>query len=189
MEFETAALKLQADIVDGSQAGDHIAVLLEDVTKATWHRAVGLLEQFKNRSRFSVITTHDLSLLDEDPRSLGGSVRVEVFTLAPVKPEDAENYVRHRVKLFRDPDRPEITAISPMFPFTQSSIRRCVADSGPLDTSSPVTLRVLNAQLRSRIDEQHEVVLKRGLADVATANAAELSRYLLEEIGEDAASP
>jgi hypothetical protein len=153
------------------------------------NRAVGRLEQFKNRSRISVITTHDLNLLDEDPRSLGGSVRVEVSTLPPVKPEDAEIYVRHRVQLFRDPDRPEITAVSPMFPFTQSSIRRCVADSGPVEAGSPVTLRVLNAQLRSRIDEQHEAILRLGLADVGIAETADLSKYLLQEIGEDGAPP
>src|SRR5262249_17390477 len=134
-EFETATGKLQSEIEKGSQAGDHISVLLEDVTNETWYRAVGLLEKFKNRTRFCVITTHDLKLLDQDPRALTGSVRVEVFTIAAVFPTDAEAYITHRVQQFREPQRPELSA---MFPFTPDYIKHCITDD------SPVTLRVLN---------------------------------------------
>jgi hypothetical protein len=97
--------------------GSHVAALVENVTAASLAAAIARYKSLQAWPRLLVLTTHNLKLLDADERMMGDSARIEVFTLRQITAADADAYVEHRLPQYRDPQRPEIEAISPVFPF------------------------------------------------------------------------
>jgi hypothetical protein len=162
--------------------GSHIAALIENVTTASLAAAIGCYRALQAWPRLLVVTTHNLRLLDADERMMGDSARIEVFTLRQITATDADAYVAHRLPQFRDPQRPEIEAVSPVFPFPSGLPGRFVqrgADQGGV----PVVLRQLNTHFRRRLAEH--VRHLRGKPDhspVETAPGEQLANYLMPEI-------
>jgi hypothetical protein len=181
-EFDAAIEALLTRIKARVQAGGYIAVTIENLTRDTLDRAVELFGQLGDYTRFFVLTTHDITLLDTDERLLAGSARIEVFTLGTVSPSDAEAYVAHRITQFRDPERAEITRVSPIFPLLPGIVGQSVSRPGPDGGATPVPLRVLNSKLRQQLSDHHERLEQKGLVAVANAPAESLPDYLLREL-------
>ena len=160
--------------------GTHVAVLVENLTEVSLDAAVARFELLVHWPRVFVLTTHNIKLLDADERLLGGSARIEVFTLRQIKPADADAYVAHRLPQYREPQRPEIEALSPVFPFPPGLAGRYV-QQGEDRGAAPVVLRQLNTHFRGRLAE-HARYLRGSGWSVETATPEELERHLLPEI-------
>jgi hypothetical protein len=161
--------------------GSHVAALVENVSAASLSAAIARFNELQDWPRLFVLTTHNLKLLDADERTMGGTARIEMFTLRQITAADADAYVAHRLPQYRDPQRPEIEAVSPVFPFPPGLAGRFVqrgANMGEL----PVVLRQLNTHFRGKLAEHARRLRSRpGHTPVETAPAAALADYLLPE--------
>jgi len=162
-------------------SGNHVAALVENVSTVSLNAAIACFNGLRNWPRLFVVTTHNLKLLDTDERTMAGAARIEVFTLRQIIPADADAYVAHRLPQYREPDRPEIMALSPIFPFAPGLAGRFVqrgADAGAV----PVVLRQLNTHFRGKLTK-HAIGLKSrpGHLPVGVAPVEALSAYLLQE--------
>jgi hypothetical protein len=177
-----AALDRLHDGIAEVPVGNHVAALVENVSSASLTAAIARFNELQDWPRLFVLTTHNLKLLDADQRILGGAARIEVFTLRQITPADADAYVAHRLPQYRDPRRPEIDKLSPVFPFPPGLAGRFVqrgVDAGAV----PVVLRQLNTHFRGKLAEHARRLRSRpGHIPVASAPAAALSGYLLPEV-------
>ncbi len=176
-EFKSAIRVLEKNIAEGTQRHDHMTVLLEDITIDTLDLAFELYNAYPDRFRLFFITTHDLSLIERDFRN--HPVSVEVFSITPVTQKDAEIYVTHRLNEFREPALDVINDLYPIFPWTQQGLHRCVEDLGPTTIESPVTLRMLNRNLRGRLEDHHEYIKAMHLPPVGTVDRSRITDYLM----------
>lgn len=177
-----AALDRLRDQIAAVPAGNHVAALVENVSAASLTAAIARFKEAQNWPRLFVLTTHNLKLLDSDEKTMGGTVRIEVFTLRQITPADADTYVAHRLPQYRDPNRPEIVELSPVFPFAPGLAGRFVqrgADAGAV----PVVLRQLNTHFRGKLAEHaRRLRSKPDFVPVENAPAAALPDYLLPEV-------
>jgi hypothetical protein len=175
-----AAMKTQ--IASTTQPGDHLLMLVEDVMADTLDLVLGLYDDLGDYPKLMFATTHDLSLLDKPLQNM--SQTIEAFTLAPIGPEDAEAFVRHRLELFRNPKIAGLDAVSPVFPWPLPRLLEEVQDMSAiagdaLTETSPITLRVLSTNLRRKLQEHHQQLEKQGVAPIGTAPPERLKDYLI----------
>jgi len=177
-----AALDRVRDQIAAVPAGNHVAVLVENVSVASLNAAIARFNELEDWPRLFVVTTHNLKLLDADERTMGGAARIEVFTLRQITPADADAYVAHRLPQYRDPHRQEIEELSPVFPFAPGAAGRFVqrgADAGAV----PVVLRQINTHFRSKLAEHARRLRSRpGHVPIENVPAAALTDYLLPEV-------
>ncbi|MEA2881137.1 MAG: hypothetical protein QOH32_356 [Bradyrhizobium sp.] len=177
-----AALERLRDSVARVPAGTHVAALVENVSAASLAAAIARFNELQDWPRLFVLTTHNLKLLDADERLMGGAARIEVFTLRQITPADADAYVLHRLPQYRDPHRPEIEELSPVFPFPPGLAGRFVQRGADV-AGVPVVMRQLNTHFRRKLAEHATRLRARpNHVSVEKAPPAALAGYLLPEV-------
>lgn len=177
-----AAFNLLRGQIAAVPMGNHVAVLVENVSAASLSTAIACYNELGNWPRLFVVTTSNLKLLDTDEWVQTSAARIEVFTLGQFTAADADAYVAHRLPQYRDPERPEIDAVSPIFPFPPGLPGRFV-QRGEDAGAPPVVLRQLNTHFRRKLAGHASHLRSRpGHVSVETAPATSLPEYLIPEI-------
>ncbi|HEV2748144.1 MAG TPA: hypothetical protein VGW34_12705 [Allosphingosinicella sp.] len=179
-ESRTSAFTQLQDQIAAVPKGKHVAVLVDNITAASLNAAIACYEKLRAWPKLFVLTTHNLKLLDADERTMGGSVPIEVFTLREMTAADADAYVAHRLPQYRDPERAEIEALSPIFPFEPGQPGR-VVQRGEDQGASPVVLRQLNTHFRKRLAAHARHVRELQLPAVEQVPADTLPQYLMSD--------
>jgi len=170
------------DSVTQIPLGNHVAALVENVSAVSLNSAIARFNDLQDWPRLFVLTTHNLKLLDADEKTLGGTARIEVFTLRGITAADAESYVAHRLPQYREPRRAEIDAVSPVFPLPVGLAGRFVQQSEDAGKDS-VVLRGLNAHFRSRLARHAQLLRARpDHISVSSAPPDALVKYLMGDV-------
>jgi hypothetical protein len=180
-EYKAALAELDSQILENSAHDDYVCALVEDVTQDNFDQVADLYGKYQQtRTLIFFAITHDILLQARDFRSYPR--RVQVFSLSPLLPEQADSYVSQRLEYFRDPKRAEIREISQLFPFCPDFIRRQFSEPNSNTvhtTQNSITLRVLNTNLRASLHSQHLALKAGNVPPVANAPASQLSKYLI----------
>lgn len=176
-----ASLNLLRERIAAVPRGHHVAALVENVTSASMNAAIACFKELVSWPRLFVLTTSNLKLLDADAKTLGGTARIEAFTLRQITAADADAYVAHRVPQFRDPKRQELDALSPTFPLPQGFAGRVVQKTAN-DGEVPVVLRQLNTHFRGQLVRHASRLRSRtGHVPLPQATAETLIDYMMPE--------
>lgn len=180
-EFRKALDTIRTAVASNVQGGDQVVILIEDVTADTFPLVLGYYDELSDNPKLIFCTTHDLELMRENPNNI--SQNVEAFTIAPISPDDAEAFVRHRLELFRDPRIAALTTVSEVFPWSSERLRKQVKDISATQVAeaSPVTLRVLSRNLSEQILAHHRRLTEIHVVPIDQAPNDKLPDYLIAE--------
>ncbi|SRR5713226_8594716 len=143
-----AVVALQKQILDETKEPDYCCVLVDNLVAGAEQAALNLYGELSElRIVFVFLMTSDQVLLKKNWDNVRGGPTV--YQASELKPEDAVNYVVHRVNYFRVQGAP-IPVDQELFPFDPDDIRSALARQAFTETGqlrSIVTLRQLNNTL------------------------------------------
>lgn len=175
--------KLKEKIIEETSADDYCCVMLDNLVADAEVTALDLYDKLFDSERivFLFLITSDLQILSKERNN--SRHQITRFKMRELTSHDAVEFVKHRIKIFRDSKLPSLSNYQ-FFPFDEVDIKESV-ESGLLrgngNGEGRITLRQFNVILHNSLDNRiNELKERNADFDIAQMPQNSLSNYIIK---------